>query len=196
MADETNPKDRIGIKKPQVHLVPPAAVLHMAKAFEDGAKKYGPYNWRDKKVRATVYLSAALRHLYEYLDGDTYARDSGHHHLAHLLACAAILLDAEETGNLIDDRPPKGAAGDMIERLTLKDDAAASPQKESSPPWAGCVEAKGQSFDRSPYVEVYQKTTSELGIDPYKMWLQNQPQQAEPEQYQTSGYRVQKRLDD
>jgi len=42
----TNPKDRIGIKKPPIHLVPPVAIIHEAMAFKDGADKYGPYNWR------------------------------------------------------------------------------------------------------------------------------------------------------
>ncbi len=28
--------------------------------MEDGAVKYGAYNWREKKVRATVYISAEV----------------------------------------------------------------------------------------------------------------------------------------
>jgi hypothetical protein len=38
------------------------------------------------------------------------------HHLGHAMACCAILLDARETGNLADNRPTPGAAGDMIRR--------------------------------------------------------------------------------
>jgi Domain of unknown function (DUF5664) len=116
--DETNPKDRIGITKPQLHLVPPALTIHVAKAMENGEQKFGAYNWRAKKVRSTVYISAALRHLLAYLDGEDVAQDSKVHHLGHAAACMGIVLDAEATGNLIDDRPEKGAAARLIEQFT------------------------------------------------------------------------------
>jgi hypothetical protein len=118
--DKTNPKDLIGVKKPQVHLVPPALIIGVAKAMEDGAKKYGPYNWRGNKVRATVYIAAAQRHILEFLDGENTATDSGVLHLAHAAACCGILLDAQATGNLIDDRPAAGAASRLIAELTVK----------------------------------------------------------------------------
>lgn len=116
--DETNPKDLIGQTKPQLHLVPPALLIHASKAMENGAKKFGAYNWREKKVRSTVYISAALRHLMAFLDGEDIAADSGVHHAAHAAACLGIVLDALETGNLIDDRPKKGAAAALIEKFT------------------------------------------------------------------------------
>lgn len=120
MNDETNPKDLLGATKPNLHLVPPALTIHTAKAMENGAKKYGPYNWRSKKVRATIYLDGALRHIVSYLDGEERAPDSGVHHLGHAAACLGILLDALETGNLIDDRPTPGKAAQIIERETVK----------------------------------------------------------------------------
>jgi hypothetical protein len=33
------------------------------------------------------------------------------HHLGHAIACLAILLDAQEAGMLVDDRPILGASG-------------------------------------------------------------------------------------
>lgn len=116
--DTTNPKDLLGIKKPQLHLVPESFVIRVAQAMTDGARKYGPYNWREKQVRATVYISAARRHIGQWFDGEECAKDSGVPHLAHAAACLAILLDAIETGNLVDDRPPAGAASRLIEELT------------------------------------------------------------------------------
>jgi len=116
----TNPKDAIGLTKPRLDLVPPALEIHTSQAMANGAKKYGPYNWREHPVKLTVYIGAAKRHLAELLDGDNVARDSGVHHAAHVAACMAIILDALETGNLIDDRPTKGPAGDLIERMTTK----------------------------------------------------------------------------
>jgi hypothetical protein len=87
-------------------------------AFGDGAGKYGPYNWRGNKVKASVYIAAAKRHLAAWLDGERLAPDSGVHHLGHARACLAILLDAEATGNLVDDRPPSGTASELIAALT------------------------------------------------------------------------------
>ena len=125
-----NPKDRIGLTKPQIHLVPPSAIIYFAKAMENGAKKYGPYNWRNNPVNYTVYLSAMLRHILQLIDGEDIAQDSGTHHLAHVGASAAILLDALATGNLIDDRPVKGAASSLIDKLTSKgDDVPGHPIK-------------------------------------------------------------------
>jgi len=112
-----NPKDLIGATKVNPALVPPAAILHIATAMMDGAVKYGPYNWRDNAVKSDVYIGAAQRHLMQYLDGEDFDPISNVHHLAHAGACFAILLDALETGNLVDTRPRAGAAGDIIRRF-------------------------------------------------------------------------------
>jgi len=114
--DETNPKDLIGVTKPNVFAVPPAAILHEAMAMNDGGNKYGFYNWREKKVRNSIYISACMRHLYQYLDGEDFDPKSKVHHLGHARACLGIILDALETGNLVDDRPLHGAAPTMIRR--------------------------------------------------------------------------------
>ena len=82
------------------------------------ARKYGPFNWRSTNVKATVYVAAARRHLAQWLDGQDDDRESGMSHLAHARACLGILLDASATGHLVDDRPPAGAATELIEQLT------------------------------------------------------------------------------
>lgn len=120
ISDTTNPKDLLGMRKPPLWLVPSGGLIDVAMAFKDGAKKYGPYNWRKKDVRLTVYIDAALRHLFALLDGEDRARDSDHHHAAHAAACMFIILDALHCDNLIDDRPVKGPAGDLIEKYTEK----------------------------------------------------------------------------
>lgn len=121
MTAETDPKRSQGVKKPRLSLVPPALVIHTAKAFEDGATKYGPFNWRKTAVQADIYYEAALRHLSAWWDGEEIAPDSGVHHLAHAAACIAILLDAEACGALADNRPPLGPAGRLITELTRKE---------------------------------------------------------------------------
>ena len=112
----TNPKDLIGITKVQVGLFPSAGTIEGARAMEDGAKKYGAYNWREHPVKMTIYLDAAERHLMALRDGEDNAEDSGVSHLGHILSCAAILADAAACGNLIDDRPTKGRASELFAR--------------------------------------------------------------------------------
>lgn len=112
-----NPKDLIGVKKPNLALVPPSSALYQAQAMMDGAAKYGPYNWRENPVLAMVYIAAAQRHIASYLDGEDIDPKSGVPHLGHGLACLGILADATETGNLKDDRPVKGPAADMVRRF-------------------------------------------------------------------------------
>lgn len=56
------------------------------------------------------------------MDGEDYALDSGCHHAAHAAACMGIVLDALATGNLIDDRPTRGAASALIDQLTTEGD--------------------------------------------------------------------------
>jgi hypothetical protein len=112
-----NPKDLIGATKVDLSVVPPSASLHLATAMMDGAKKYGPFNWRENPVLARVYVAAAMRHMLQFLDGEDYDPISHVHHLGHAMACSAIVLDAMETGNLSDDRPLPGKAGDMIRRF-------------------------------------------------------------------------------
>jgi hypothetical protein len=103
---EPNPKDLIGIRKPPtLSVIPTAALLHMGKAMQNGAEKYGAYNWRDHPVKASIYVDAAMRHLLAWWDGERSADDSGVHHLGHAMACFAILCDAEEVDQLLDDRP-------------------------------------------------------------------------------------------
>ena len=101
----SNPKDRIGISKVPLSLLPPAPQAHVALALLDGSKKYGRHNWRSESVAASIYIDACLRHLNDWMDGEEEAEDSRVHHLGHAAACLFILMDAQQVGNLIDDRP-------------------------------------------------------------------------------------------
>lgn len=116
MADQTNPKDLLGIKKVPMNLLPAAGRIEGARAMQHGAEKYGPYNWREKKIIASIYMDAIERHLLALLDGEDTAADSGVSHLGHIIANASIILDAKEYGNLVDDRPKAGPAPKMLDR--------------------------------------------------------------------------------
>lgn len=134
VSNPPNPKQRYGDLKPDLSLVPAVAIAHEALAFEQGADKYGPYNWRDKAVEARTYVAANIRHVQAWLDGEEYSADSvaaGRpiHNLAHARACLGILLDCIEQGNLIDNRPLPGMTSAMHERVK-----AAREGKSAIPP--------------------------------------------------------------
>lgn len=112
--DTTNPKDKIGLTKCPLRLVPPALTIIAAPAMAEGAQKYDAYNWRANKVRYTVYLEAILRHVFGLMDREDVATDSGIHHLSHIAANVGILADAMYGGQLIDDRPVPGPAAAML----------------------------------------------------------------------------------
>lgn len=116
--DGENPKDRVGVRKPPLHLIPPAAEILESAVMALGAKKYGAFNWRTANVKASVYVAAARRHLVQWFDGQDDDAESGVSHLAHARACLGILLDALATGHLVDDRPSPGASAELIEQLT------------------------------------------------------------------------------
>lgn len=130
-----NPKDLLGILKPPMSLVPASAVIWEAMAMKFGAygtnlkgeqvrpKGYGKFNWREHPVLASVYIDALERHIARVKDGGcaVVAADSLVLDLAHARACLGILIDALESGNLIDDfaSHPTGPAGQLLDRLTL-----------------------------------------------------------------------------
>lgn len=136
-----NPKHAHGLAKVPMRLAPASARIELAMAFRDGAQKYGPYNWRvTGGIAASVYIDAMQRHMDAWFDGEDRAEDSGVHHLGHAMACASILIDAAETGGMIDDRPAPGNASAMQKRYQdailssdvpeLRDDAKAEPVKQ------------------------------------------------------------------
>jgi hypothetical protein len=135
MMNDNNPKTRMGALKLPLHLVPPSAKAFLAMAMEDGANKYGPYNYREEKVSISTYYAAAQRHLDSFWDGENIAEDSNIHHIAHAMACCAIILDAATCGTLIDDRPRAGA-GPLLQKqyhqLKQELDQPQPPQKEEA----------------------------------------------------------------
>lgn len=101
---DTNPKDAIGCNKLPIHLWPETATNLGCLGLLDGMLKYGRANWRAAGVRASIYVDACRRHLTAWFEGEDTDPDSGLPHLAHALACLAILADAQVAGKLNDDR--------------------------------------------------------------------------------------------
>jgi len=102
----TNPKDAIGSTKLPMHLVPSTVNVAAAMAFAEGASKYGAYNWRVAGVRVSIYMDALMRHAHKYWNGENTDPITGVPHMASVIACAGILIDAAACGKLNDDRPP------------------------------------------------------------------------------------------
>ena len=127
-----NPKQQYGDKKVPLHLIPPAASIYMALGLREGAFKYDPWNFRSTQVELMTYVGAMKRHLDaivdgEWIDMEPVIRADGtildcprKPHLAGALASGAILADAFEGGFLIDNRPPRGAASELLKRYMLK----------------------------------------------------------------------------
>ena len=113
----TNPKDAIGSGKLPLHLVPAIATAGESLALMWGAMNYGRANWRDAGVRYTIYTDAIERHLGKLKEGQDWDSDSGLHHLWHIRACTAILLDADAAGMLTDDRVKSEAAIRALDAL-------------------------------------------------------------------------------
>lgn len=114
----TNPKDAIGSDKLPLHLWPETATAVGCLALLDGALKYGRSNFRAIGVRATIYVAACKRHLNAWIEGEDCDPDSGLPHLAHALACLAILVDAKAVGKLTDDRQYRGGYRALVTELT------------------------------------------------------------------------------
>ena len=50
--------------------LPWEALLRLSRHYEEGAKKYGEYNWQ-KGIPSHCYLDSGIRHLLKYYRGDT-----------------------------------------------------------------------------------------------------------------------------
>lgn len=135
-----NPKQAYGDKKINLALVPPASIAYEALAFMEGARKYGPFNWRDKAVEAMTYIAASMRHIGQWQDGEEIDEPSGKPHLGMAKACLGILIDAMTTGNLIDNRPKPGA---MTTVLTQHE----KPSVQARPTCACVFDANGTTYD-------------------------------------------------
>lgn len=104
----SNPKQAYGDKKPPLHLVHNIALLHESTAMHSGRLKYGENNFIHTPVEVMTYIGAILRHTQAYASGERVDPKELVHHLGAVRACCNILLTAEATGMLIDNRPTVG----------------------------------------------------------------------------------------
>ena len=103
---DTNPKDAVATNKLPLHLVPDILTVFAALGFTEGAAKYGAFNFRVAGARFSVYSDALERHHKKLKAGEWADKKTGVPHLASMLACIGIILDAWLVDKLVDDRPP------------------------------------------------------------------------------------------
>ena len=72
-------------------LLPPEALIEIAKVFGFGAKKYSPHNWRGGFKWSRLY-DALLRHLYAWQMNEDLDEETKLSHLGHAGCCLTMLL--------------------------------------------------------------------------------------------------------
>lgn len=111
---DDNPKKQFGALKAPMHCVPNTALIELNAVMGGGAHKYGIYNFRDTNIDAMTYIAAIRRHLFLWEDGEDIDDESRRSHLAHIMACCALALDAQWTGKLVDNRSKTGLTGTIL----------------------------------------------------------------------------------
>lgn len=104
----TNAKDLVATTRVDLSLIPPSAPIYLALALMEGHLKYGGYNFMVARngVQASVYIAALKRHITKYEAGEWCDQETLVPHLASVMACCAIAIDAHERGIIKDDRMP------------------------------------------------------------------------------------------
>ena len=87
--------------KGRCDLLPPLALLRLARHFESGAKKYGDRNW-EKGIPCSSFLDSAQRHLLKYSAGYT-----DEDHLVAAIWNLACLAETEEKRPEMMDIPAR-----------------------------------------------------------------------------------------
>lgn len=81
----------------------------LSRVFMGGSLKYADWNWA-QGMRWSVCMDCTLRHLFKWwFIGEECDKESGEHHLSHVLANVLMLLHYTKAYPEGDNRPPKSA---------------------------------------------------------------------------------------
>lgn len=138
---QTNPKDAVGSDKLPLHLWPATATAYGCLGLLDGMLKYGRSNWRVAGVRLSIYVDAIQRHTNALFEGEWLDPDSGVPHVSHILACAAIIADAEAAGKLEHDEQFPGGYRELVSDLTPHVKRLKNKHADKSPKHYSVVDA-------------------------------------------------------
>ncbi len=90
---------KLDSSKPMYNLLPAKAIDEMAKVMTFGAMKYAPNNWQLVEDGLERYRAALLRHSFAMQAGEVLDSESGLHHAAHAMCCAAFIIELEALQN-------------------------------------------------------------------------------------------------
>lgn len=98
--------------KTDYSVIPWPVIGLLAQAMEEGAGKYGRFNYRQDPIEARTYIAAICRHLFGdpangtlgWVNGEDIDPDSGLPHLVKVMACCLLVEDSRKQGTLIDNR--------------------------------------------------------------------------------------------
>jgi hypothetical protein len=91
--------------KPDLTDIPLQAMYEMGAAFTYGQKKYQKSNFRKSGMLVSRQLAAAIRHIYQHLDGETVDPETkSTTHLGHAMASLAMAIYNLKHHPEMDDR--------------------------------------------------------------------------------------------
>ena len=93
--------------KPRMNLLPPKAIMEVAKVLTFGAEKYDAENWRKLDDLQNRYTAGALRHIFAHMDGEQLDPETNLSHLAHALCCLLFKLEIELENAKIEEEKPR-----------------------------------------------------------------------------------------
>jgi len=80
---DPNTGGKKGVKPERFDLIPVEPLEEIARTYGYGAQKYDPANWM-KGYDWKLSFGAMMRHAWAFWRGETYDKESGLHHLAHV----------------------------------------------------------------------------------------------------------------
>jgi hypothetical protein len=82
-------------EKPRMYLLPPKAIVEVARVLTFGAQKYDEDNWKKLDNLQNRYTGAALRHIFASMDGEDLDPETEYYHEAHAICCLLFKLEAK-----------------------------------------------------------------------------------------------------
>ena len=119
--------------KPKMHLLPPKALLEVAKVLTFGAEKYGEENWREVADAQNRYASASLRHSFSHLDKEELDEETNYSHLAHAICCLLFKLELELENEKVKKKSYENLTPQNIEKVIALLNPSSSVQASEKP---------------------------------------------------------------
>lgn len=95
--------DKSYVEKPGLSYIPKEAMWELGKAMSAGAIKYDSWNYKNG-LALTRTLSASLRHIYQFLDGEDFDKETKSLHLGNAMANLSMAIDTYYNHKHMDDR--------------------------------------------------------------------------------------------